>query len=45
MEARALKEENAKSIEQWLFKDIICRWGSLIKIVTDNGSSFNKAVK
>jgi len=45
MEARALKEENAKSIGQWLFKDIIFRWGSLVKIVTDNGSSFKKAVK
>jgi len=45
MEARALKEENAKSIGQWLFKDVICRWWSLVKIVTDNGSSFKKAVK
>jgi len=45
MESRALREENAKSIGQWLFEDIICRWGSLVKIVTDNGVPFKKAVK
>jgi hypothetical protein len=44
MEARALKKENAPNIGQWLFEDIICRWGSLVKIVTDNGSPFKKAV-
>ena len=44
MEARALRKENAKAIGQWLFEDIICRWGSLVKIVTDNGSPFKKAV-
>jgi len=45
MESRALREENTKSIEQWLFENIICRWGSLVKIVTDNGAPFKKAVK
>jgi hypothetical protein len=44
MEARALRKENAQSIGQWLFEDIVCRWGSLVKIVTDNGSPFKKAV-
>lgn len=45
MEARALRTEDAKSIGQWLFEDIVCRWGSLVKIVTDNGSPFRKAVR
>jgi len=45
MEVKALKEENARSIGQWLFEDIICRWGSLVKIVMDNKASFKKAVK
>jgi len=45
MEARVLKEENAKSIGQWLFEDVICRWESLVKIVIDNGLPFKKAVK
>jgi len=45
IEAKALKEENARSIGQWLFEDIICRWGSLVKIVTDNRAPFKKAMK
>ena len=44
MEVKALRQENAKAIGQWLFEDIICRWGSLVKIVTDNGAPFKKAV-
>ncbi|KAF7760013.1 hypothetical protein Agabi119p4_11708 [Agaricus bisporus var. burnettii] len=39
------KKEDAKAIGSWVFEDIICRWGSLVKIVTDNGSAFRKAVK
>ena len=45
IKAKALKEENVKSIEQWLFKDIICKWGSLVKIIMDNRALFKKAVK
>jgi len=45
MEAKALKEENTRSIGQWLFEDIIYRWGSLVKIVTNNRALFKKAVK
>jgi len=45
IEAKALKEENTRSIRQWLFEDIICRWRSLVKIVTDNRALFKKAVK
>jgi len=44
MEAKVLRQENARAIGQWLFKDIICRWGSLVKIVTNNGVPFKKAV-
>ncbi|KXN86099.1 hypothetical protein AN958_10501 [Leucoagaricus sp. SymC.cos] len=33
-----------QTIGEWLFEDIVCRWGSLIKIVTDNGGPFKKAV-
>ena len=44
IEAKVLRQENARAIGQWFFKDIICRWGSLVKIVMDNGASFKKAV-
>ncbi|KXN87856.1 hypothetical protein AN958_07865 [Leucoagaricus sp. SymC.cos] len=45
MESHAHRKENARSIGQWLFEDIICRWGGLVKIVTDNGVPFKKAIK
>ena len=44
MEGRPLRNENARSIGQWLFEDIICRWGCVVQIVTDNGGPFKKAV-
>lgn len=45
MEGRPLKSENAKAIAQWLFEDIICRWGCLVEIVTDNGKPFIGALE
>jgi hypothetical protein len=45
VEAKALRKEDARSIGSWLFEDVICRWGCLVKIVTDNSSPFRKAVK
>jgi hypothetical protein len=44
-EARALRDEKARSIALWLYEEIICRWGSLLVIVTDNGPSFLAAVQ
>jgi len=44
MEAKALRQENTRAIRQWLSEDIICQWGSLVKIVMDNRSPFKKAV-
>lgn len=35
-EARALPQENAKSLAEWFFDDIICRWGCPEEVVTDN---------
>jgi hypothetical protein len=45
VEGRPLKKENAKSIADWLFEDILCRWGCLREIITDNGGPFVKAIK
>lgn len=39
-EARALRKQDARSIAQWIYEDILCRWGSLVEIVTDNGTAF-----
>ncbi|KAI0069409.1 hypothetical protein K474DRAFT_1580524, partial [Panus rudis PR-1116 ss-1] len=34
-EWRALRSETAKTIGEWIYQDIICRWGALSEIVTD----------
>ena len=44
-EFRMLRSENAQAIGDWIFEDILCRWGALTEIVTDNGPAFVKALK
>jgi hypothetical protein len=44
MEGRAVREESGKVIASWLFEDIICRWGCIREIVTDNGGPYRSAV-
>jgi hypothetical protein len=44
-EFHKLRSENAKALGDWIFEDIICCWGSLREIVTDNGSAFLKALE
>jgi hypothetical protein len=44
-EGRPLGSENAKAIAKWLFEDIICHWGCLVEIVTDNGKPFVAALE
>ena len=43
MEGRPSKDEKARTIAKWLFEDIVCRWGCLREIVTDNGSAYRAA--
>ena len=43
-EGRPLREETARSVGIWLFEDIICRWGCIRNIVTDNASVYRAAV-
>ena len=38
MEGRPLRKETARIVAMWLFEEIICRWGCLSEIVTDNGA-------
>jgi hypothetical protein len=40
MEGAPLKSEDGKTLGRWLFEEVICRWGSLTEIVTDNGPAF-----
>ena len=41
-EARALKEATARAVSQFLWEQIICRYGTIAEIVTDNGTPFIK---
>jgi hypothetical protein len=43
-EFRGLATENATSLGEWMFQDIICRWGGLYEVVTDNAGPFVKAL-
>jgi Integrase zinc binding domain len=44
-EGRALRDEKARSIALWIYEDVLCRWGAIRVIVTDNGSNFLAAVQ
>jgi hypothetical protein len=44
VEARALKAETGRAIGLWIYEDILCRWGSLRTIVTDNGGPMKAGV-
>lgn len=45
VEGRALRDEKARSIALWMYEDILCRWGTIGTIVTDNGPSFKAAAQ
>ncbi len=44
LEARALSNANAKSVANFIYKDIICRHGCPRKIISDRGTYFNNQV-
>lgn len=44
-EFRMLQKETAQTIVEWIFQDILCRWGTLVRIVSDNGKPFVAALK
>ena len=43
-EYHSLRTETGKTIGDWIFEDILCRWGTLCEIVTNNGPAFVKAL-
>ena len=44
LEMRALKTKSAKDVAQFIYEDIICRWGSPDVIITDQGREFCNAI-
>jgi hypothetical protein len=45
LEFHMLREEKKVSIANWLYQDIMCRWGSIQETVTDNAPVFIAAIK
>ena len=43
-EWRMLHSENASALASFIFEDILCCWGALAEIVTDNGPAFVQAL-
>ena len=39
-----LHSENASTLASFIFEDILCCWGALAEIVTDNGPAFVQAL-
>src|SRR6266540_1414801 len=44
LEAKALTNANAKSVANFIYEDIICRYGCSRKIISDRGTHFNNQV-
>ena len=42
---RHLRVETAVTLREWMFEDILCRWGAILEIVMDNGPQFIKALE
>jgi hypothetical protein len=40
-----LRAETARTLGDWIYKDILCQWGSLCEIVTDNSPAFLKVME
>ncbi|THH04219.1 hypothetical protein EW146_g10234 [Bondarzewia mesenterica] len=43
-EFHMLQRESSAALTDWIFEDILCRWGALCEIVSNNGSAFIKAL-
>lgn len=44
-EWRMLRTENARTIGTFIFEEILCRWGAVEELVTDNGPPFVQAAE
>ena len=43
-EGRRLRKENGTALGKFLYEDVLCRWGAVSEIVTDNGTPFVAAL-
>ena len=40
LEFQVLRKETVQALADWIFQDILCQWGTLTKIISDNGRPF-----
>ena len=45
LECRALIKENARTVGAFIFEEVLCRWGAVQQIVTNNGAPIIAAVQ
>lgn len=43
-EGRAVTNESTKALSNWIYQDLLCRWGALSEIISDNGAPWVKAL-
>ena len=43
-EWRMLRSENGSAIAAFIFEELLCRWGPITELVTDNGPAFIQAL-
>ena len=41
----AARRETGRIIGEWIYASLLCRWGALLEIVSDNGTPFVKALE
>ena len=44
-EGRASTAQTAKAIGNWIYQDLLCRWGAVCEIISDNGTPFVAALE
>jgi hypothetical protein len=44
LEFHMLHKETAQALGDWIFQDVLCQWGTLVEIISDNGRSFVAAL-
>ncbi|OJT06660.1 Transposon Tf2-1 polyprotein [Trametes pubescens] len=44
VKGRAVRRETGRVVGEWIFQDILCRWGAACEFITDNGTPFVAAL-
>ena len=44
-EGRATTSQTGKTIGDWLYQEILCRWGAVSEIISDNGAPWLAALE